>query len=273
MENIRKKTLRKKYFEQLLKEGPISWSLIRMTELEVLSQVKFKKPILEIACGDGTFSQLLFKKNGFVDYAIDLSAKEIHKAKQQKVFKKVQVADARSLPFKAETFNTVFSNGSLEHFDNLDKVLGEISRVLKINGELIITVPSDKFSKNLSFNVILSKLGFKKAATNYSTIINAAFAHKNLWTPNVWSKKLKKTGLTMTSFQEYNSRYNIWLHEFFFLSAIPSIIYKKFSGDFFIFKKFRKYNSKMICKLMTPLIDLNKEENFGSILIVAKKNG
>ena len=272
MENSRKNTLRKKYLSELVKHGPISWSLIRMTELEVLSDVKFKKPILELACGDGTFSKILFKKKDSVDIGIDILEKEIKEAKKQNVYKSVEVADARNLPFKANTFSTVFSNGSLEHIANVEKVLSEVSRVLKPNGTLVITVPSSNFSKNLSVSTLFYSFGLKSPAKFYANVVNAAFAHKNLWTANIWSKKLSRSNMTLVSHKEYNSQFIVWLHEIFFLTAIPSIIFKKITGSFFVFKNFRKISSPFLIKLLFPLVVIDTDKRPCSLLIIARKN-
>ncbi|MBI5928572.1 MAG: class I SAM-dependent methyltransferase [Chloroflexi bacterium] len=50
-------------------------------------------------------------------------------------------ADINSLPFPSETFDAVLCTEVLEHINNPKMALAEISRVLKYNGFLILSVP------------------------------------------------------------------------------------------------------------------------------------
>jgi SAM-dependent methyltransferase len=45
------------------------------------------------------------------------------------------------LPFRSNTFDTVLCTSVLEHVDNAEYAIAEISRVLKPGGRLLITVP------------------------------------------------------------------------------------------------------------------------------------
>jgi ubiquinone/menaquinone biosynthesis C-methylase UbiE len=51
------------------------------------------------------------------------------------------IGDARSLPFKNEAFDFVYSLGVLEHFPETEKAIFELSRVLKTSGYALVTVP------------------------------------------------------------------------------------------------------------------------------------
>ena len=261
------------YLQELIKEGPLSWAVIRATEYEVLSDIKMKKPILDIACGNGSFSQILFKRKNEVECAIDILDKEVRQARNRKIYKRALVADAAKLPFKGSSFATVFSNGSFEHMDEIDKVLLEASRVLKMGGHLIITVPASSFSRNLLGFTILQKLGFSKLANLYSVLLNRSFAHKNLWNDKTWKNRLKKAGLELNYVKKYNFKYTVWLHEVLLITAISSIIFKKISGRFFLLPKLRKVTSPLIYSLLNPVFELSKRKNSSSsmLLIAVKK--
>jgi len=58
------------------------------------------------------------------------------------------VCDVRYLPVPAQTFDIVFSSHTLEHFGwtNVDKVLREWCRILKVGGELRLSVPNIRWS-------------------------------------------------------------------------------------------------------------------------------
>ncbi len=57
------------------------------------------------------------------------------------------VADCRALPFKAAKFDTVLFTDVIEHLpkDGENAALGEIARVLRLPGRLLLTTPNDRF--------------------------------------------------------------------------------------------------------------------------------
>src|SRR5437867_3906506 len=70
------------------------------------------------------------------------------------------ISDVRSLPFRADTVDLVYSMGTIEHFADYDVAVREIFRVLKPQGTAIIGVPNklDPFLRPLMVHV-LNRLG------------------------------------------------------------------------------------------------------------------
>ena len=85
--------------------------------------------VLDLGCGRGTFDSA---KSRFRVVGVDLEP--------LKTFNFVQ-AEASQLPFTSKCFDVVISNHSLEHFERLPGVLGEIARVIKPEGSLYVAVP------------------------------------------------------------------------------------------------------------------------------------
>ena len=131
------------YLTKLWSHAPFSWAIIRANELLLLEKETFKPPILEVGCGDGIVSSLLFKnKKGIIDIGIDLDRSELKRAEKTKIYKKLIQADITNTEFASNSFNTIFTNGVLEHIPDLESALNEISRLLKKDGKLITTSPN-----------------------------------------------------------------------------------------------------------------------------------
>lgn len=100
---------------------------------------------LDVGCGNG--AGILAK----VKNSIGLDISEVAAKKLQDDGYRIIVGDASYLPFKQESFETVISLGSLEHFLNPDTAIKEMHRVL-IKGKQLILVVDAK--KSIFFQII-----------------------------------------------------------------------------------------------------------------------
>lgn len=106
------------------------------------------KTLLDVGCGFGRNS-IYMAKNGFFVSAFDLSDHNVNltkeKAKEQNVLlKEVVVADMLKMPFEDESFDCIIAINVISHTDKegFNKILSELKRVLKTNGEVYFTVGS-----------------------------------------------------------------------------------------------------------------------------------
>ena len=98
--------------------------------------------VLEIGCGDGKhFRSLEALNSGLQLYGCDVAVGVLSTAKNAS--KKIIFigGDAISLPFKAESFDTVIFSDLLEHVANYREAITEVCRVLKRHGKLVCYVP------------------------------------------------------------------------------------------------------------------------------------
>ncbi len=262
------------YLTPLLNIAPATWALIRANEIRALDRVKFKNPILDVGCGNGEVTKVILSRRKIkFDVGIDLSAKEIEFAKNSDCFKKCLVGDVYSLPFKKGTFATVFSNSVIEHIPNLETALSEMSRVLKKNGQFVITVPSSYLTEYLLGYRILNQMGLKSLAEVYGKFFNSLFKHYNLFNHKKWEKILKKHSLKLVEHHYYHTKKMVVVHEFLAYLAIPYHITKFISGYWVVFPEFRKiFITPWLKKLLNPvyLADVKTDEG-GSLLLIAKK--
>ena len=70
------------------------------------------------------------------------------------------IGDVRDLPFRENTFDAIYSMGTIEHFDETERAVEEMARVLKPGGRAIVGVPNryDPFLRPL-FATALQAVG------------------------------------------------------------------------------------------------------------------
>jgi SAM-dependent methyltransferase len=62
--------------------------------------------------------------------------------KEQSTISQMHVMDLpKTIPFENGTFDSILSTEVFEHIFNLDELLAELNRVLKLNGQILITCP------------------------------------------------------------------------------------------------------------------------------------
>ncbi len=143
----------------------------RRKAIKYLLKEKGDKQFLDIACGTGDFSIDLAKKldnkslvNSHIS-SVDISEGmlEVMKSKVKKEnldkYISILLADGEALPFDDESFDLVSIAFGIRNFEDRDKGLREIYRVLKPNGKLLILELSEPSSKLLRY---LYRLYFKK---------------------------------------------------------------------------------------------------------------
>ena len=106
-------------------------------------------PVLEVGCGDATFTTELAKYSPFVT-AIDISSGQIAENARRFpgiTFRQHDVADP--FPFADGAFEVIWCSEVLEHLFNPAYALREMHRILRPGGRLLVTVPYHGRFKNL----------------------------------------------------------------------------------------------------------------------------
>ncbi len=210
----------------------------RTLDVLQMKSIKFKKPILDIGCGDGSFSFTNF--GGKVDSSFDVyrtindtsgffSGVDIHdqnksvkpkiiqkakkkdrcwirleknlltKANQFKMYQKLIQHDSNEkLPFDDNTFETIFSN-TFYWLNDIESVLKESRRICSRSGKIIIFVPDKKFKDSLIYN------HFLKEGHIWAKILDRGIFNnvKHCYSLSKWKSIFSKSGLEV----DYHSNY------------------------------------------------------------------
>ncbi|OPY61761.1 MAG: putative teichuronic acid biosynthesis glycosyltransferase TuaC [Pelotomaculum sp. PtaU1.Bin065] len=97
--------------------------------------------ILDIGCGVGGDLHIL-KKEGFSNlYGVELLFDALQFARKTFCLSSVVQANCERLPYRSNTFDCCVATNIIEHIVYPNKLLKEINRVLKNDGQAVITVP------------------------------------------------------------------------------------------------------------------------------------
>lgn len=89
--------------------------------------------LLDVGCGSKPY-QSLFAVDEYVGLDIDNEATRLSGSADQ-------LYDGNTFPFFDNAFDSILCNQVLEHVFNPEEFLGEVSRVLRVGGHLVLTVP------------------------------------------------------------------------------------------------------------------------------------
>ena len=178
----------------------------------VVAILKKKQPqsILDIATGTGDLAINLVETGAKKIVGLDISAGMLEVCKKKINEKKLAstidmvVGDSEELPFKDNTFDAVTVAFGVRNFDNLEKGLAEIYRVLQPGGTFVVletSVPTKTpFKQGYHFYTknILPKIGrlfFIRIGRRFSTWSGVQQYFRKNWvyrsseqTPNLWGR-------------------------------------------------------------------------------------
>ena len=183
-----------------------SAALFRAIELKAVYEqafrMTFRQPSLDIGCGDGKITQMLFDDQ--FTYGVDNGeADDVDIAIKNNVYKKVLIESAEKMSLSDGSVSFVFSNSVIEHIPDNGAVLSEISRVLEGGGDFVFTSPSHLFSEYLYIPRVLRRLGLGFLASFYIKKRNQMLNHYHILSHETWTKRLMEHHLKVVKHAYY----------------------------------------------------------------------
>ena len=216
-------------------------ALWRTLDVIQLKKIKFANPIIDLGCGDGTFSYTNFggktgtefdvfrtisntekffagkdihdqisnvkptiikKPKQMIDVGVDWKKSLLDKAKKLHFYKKTMVHDLnKSLPFEDESFETLFSN-IFYWIPKIENLLKDSKRVIRKSGKIIILLPDKNLKENLIYNQYM-KHGFEWAKKLDRGIYKNITKHA--YTYSEWKKIFSNVDLKIETHSQYLS--------------------------------------------------------------------
>lgn len=171
--------------------------IIRSRLLKNLKPLAFqcKGKLLDFGCGLKPYQKLFVNVENYIGIDIENEGHS-HEKEMIDVF-----YDGKKLPFNDASFDTVFCSEVLEHVFNIDEILPEINRVLKVGGIFLVTIPfawdeheiPNDFGRYTSFGIshLLEKNGFHienftKSGSFFEVVVQLfiLYLHHLLFTKN-----------------------------------------------------------------------------------------
>ncbi len=210
--------------EELLSSAPPDNALWKTWEYLAFREEEVIPPVLDLGCGDGKFSRLLFPFA--LDFGVDIKRGRLRKAARAGVYRFPLQADARYLPFRDQYFGTVFSACVLEHIPEVEVVIEEVGRILKPGGKFIFSVPSHRLERY----ILAPKAGASPMLSSLrralATAINGILGMRHLYSPSRWRVMLLRAGLRLTRFRYIlpPKATAFWAHSFLWGNALFPIL-------------------------------------------------
>jgi SAM-dependent methyltransferase len=230
--------------ERYLSVAPIPLAFERFLEARIYQRHSFRRPILDIGCGEGLFANVVFANK--IDTGIDPDPRELDRARVLGAYAELIECSGDAIDKPDGHFNTIISNSVLEHIPDVEPVFREAHRLLAQGGKFYVTVPSNRFDEYSVANQMLCAVGLRSLAGRYRSFFNNFWRHYHYYTPEGWSALARRTGFKVTEVHTYGTKRNCLLNDFLAPFSIISFVIKKIFNRWVLFPGLRRLVMKPV---------------------------
>jgi len=258
---------RNNFLRRYLDLAPAALAVERAVECDILKEREFNRPILDIGCGDGIFAAILFDEK--LDTGIDLDPAEIARAERQDAYRELLVCAGDKIPKPDQAYNTVLSNSVIEHIPDLMPVLKEAHRLLAPNGQLFLTIPTDRLEHNSLPARIFNLFGATGLETRYGAFHNRFWQHYNVHSRAGWRELFAAAGFQVDDERLYASPNFSSFYDLLMPCALPSMAAKRLFGRWFLLPGLRRHYAGLVYWLIAGIFRSLKKEAGSSLVFYA----
>lgn len=253
-----------------LKEAPLPLAIERTFECIILSKNEFTHPILDIGCGEGIFSYILFDEK--IDIGIDPNIKELERASKYGMYAELINCYGDKIDKPDKFFKTIFSNSVLEHIQDINPVLRTAYRLLDDDGVFYCTVPTNYFDKYSLIFQTLTFLHLKRLSEKFRVFFNKFWRHYHYYDIEGWTRLFNDNGFVVENSIGYCSKKFCLLNDALSYFSIYSLIIKKITNKWYLFKICRVLPAKFFNSLLKNRIKVdNSISNCGIVFFKLTK--
>jgi len=176
-----------------------SLSLWRTWEHAAYQGYLLPEPVLDVGCGDGRWFQFVWPQIEAV-YGLDIAPGVAETARLSGVYREVYVSPADRVSVEANSFASVFANCSLEHMDNLDAVLNNIYRFLRVGGVFLFSVVTDKFLEWATLPLLAGLMGYGEVADQIQANFLSCHHLVSALSVEEWCNALEEAGFEVLEY-------------------------------------------------------------------------
>jgi len=197
--------VRDELLRSLIRETPFqpATSWWRAVELAVVIRHGLPRGAgLDLGCGDGKLMRILLETSGASPalVGVDIDPLETRDAAASGVYRRVHTVPGDRIPEPDASFDFAFSNSVLEHIDDIEPVMAEVSRLIKPGAAFVFTVPSAGFHDCLAGPLLPWS-----DRDGYLERIDLRCAHRRYWGEAQWRDCLDRHGIDVVKTVPYLS--------------------------------------------------------------------
>jgi SAM-dependent methyltransferase len=257
--------------ERYLAEAPVPLALERVLECRIHRKHEFRRPVLDVGCGDGILARILFADR--LDTGIDPDERELASARRHDAYDELIACRGDAIPKPSGFYRTVLSNSVLEHIPEIEPVLREINRVLAPDGHAYFTVPSDRFDSYSVVNQILSKGGLNSTAARYRRFFNSFWNHYHYYSPSGWRALVERCGFEVVECYAFNPQRVCVMNDSLVPFSLGAFATKKAINRWVLFPSVRRVLAGKLKGPLERFLESGERANEGGLVYLNLKKG
>jgi SAM-dependent methyltransferase len=255
-----------------MSSAPLALAFERYLESRILGQVPFRRPVLDLGCGDGLFAHLLFQEP--IDTGIDPDPREIARARRRGCYRELIQGVGSAVPKPSGAYQTIFSNSVLEHIPLVEPVFREVLRLLAPGGRFYLTVPSPLFEQFTVLNTLLTGIGSERLAARYRR-----FCSRVLWrqqhyhTRAEWQSLAESHGFLPIEAFSYDPRILCLLNDSLYPLAGMSLLSRRFLDRWVLWPHLRRITLRPLSRIVEGFLERGLRAERGGLVFLALEKG